>query len=261
MYRIPYAIATPSRPGNRFASSFARSAMVRGFPAMISRPAWMIESRSASRMPLPHGLPRRNPRSPSRMNIGFIPNASRAVTRWIVLRISEMRTAERLTTMRESSCWRKLCSRVQSPTYGRLGACACMPTSRSMVAAAEARLRSRRSWRASSARFSARRSRVGGRWATGPFSFPLVGGSDPGVEPPRLGRAADAFFPGGAHLLESLAQVASTLLSADGVEEVHRGGRECHPHDQAPEPGSNEHHLENAPPGGRHRLPDRLETL
>ncbi|OLB96508.1 MAG: hypothetical protein AUI15_14055 [Actinobacteria bacterium 13_2_20CM_2_66_6] len=93
----------------------ARSAIVRGFSPMISAPARPMAAISASFTSRPQGLPRMKPRSPSGKKSGFIPNASRAVTRWMVLRMSEMRTAARFSTSRESSSGRNPVSRDHSP--------------------------------------------------------------------------------------------------------------------------------------------------
>jgi hypothetical protein len=56
--------------------------------------------------------------------------------------------------------------RVQIPTYGACGDCACIPTRRSITAVGESRVRWKRSCRASVARFSSRSVRT--RSATGP---------------------------------------------------------------------------------------------
>ena len=48
-------------------------------------------------------------------------SASRAVTRWIVARISDVRTARRSTIAADSVSGRKPSSRDHSPTYGRQG--------------------------------------------------------------------------------------------------------------------------------------------
>src|SRR5437879_7876970 len=131
-----------------------------------------------------------------------------------------------------------------------------MPTSRSMVAVAVAVWRLSSSWRARSARFSARRSRLG-EAATAPFSgswlqrslrlrgdpedryFPINGEefSDSGVEL-RL-------FTGVAHPVDPHAQPAAAYLPLVGVQKVRRGGGQAHPHDQPPQSRSYEHHLEN----------------
>ncbi len=90
--------------------------MVRGFSPMISPPALAIAPISPSRNCRPHGLPRRKPRSPRRMNSGLTPKASLRVTRWMVLRMSESRIASRLSTNRDSSSVSKPCSRAHRPT-------------------------------------------------------------------------------------------------------------------------------------------------
>ena len=63
--------------------------------------------------------------------------ASRAVTRWMVIRIREARTTRRRRIRSASWSASNSRSRVHSPTYGESGACACMPASRSMAAAGE----------------------------------------------------------------------------------------------------------------------------
>src|SRR5437879_1745843 len=126
-----------------------------------------------------------------------------------------------------------------------------MPTRCSMVAAADSRRRSRRSWRASSARFSARRSRAWTREGTLTFSGPSVrlrrtpphkwGGPDVGLEAGlELGLLA-----GLAHLVDTLLQVLAALFAPVRIEEVGRRGGKAHPHHQAGEPESHEHHIEN----------------
>src|SRR5215207_3186616 len=65
-----------------------------------------------------------------------------------------MRTARRSRIRRASSSGRKLSSRVHRPTYGGLGAWACMPTRCSIASVAESSQRRSSSWRASSARLS-----------------------------------------------------------------------------------------------------------
>ena len=61
---------------------------------------------------------------------------------------------------RSSASRLKLVARVQLPTYGAGGHCACIPTRRSITADGERLFRSRRSWRASVARFSSRSVRT-----------------------------------------------------------------------------------------------------
>src|SRR5687768_17204244 len=61
---------------------------------------------------------------------------------------------------RSSASRRKLVVRVQIPTYGDDGHCACIPTRRSITAVGESRFRSSSSWRASAARFSSRSVRT-----------------------------------------------------------------------------------------------------
>jgi hypothetical protein len=83
------------------------------------------------------------------------------VTRWIVQRINDMRTARRELINRLSSSWWKLSRRDHNPTYGEPGTWACMPTSRSIAFAAEIFERFSNIWRSSSARFRARIPRTG----------------------------------------------------------------------------------------------------
>src|SRR5437763_1090052 len=54
------------------------------------------------------------------MKTGFRPSASRAVTRWMVLRISEMRTAFRSWIRCDSSAWRRV-GDVLSPSHSTKG--------------------------------------------------------------------------------------------------------------------------------------------
>ncbi len=54
-------------------------------------------------------------------------------------------TTAPFASSRSSASRPKLVVRVQIPTYGADGHCACMPTRRSMTAVAESRLRSSRS--------------------------------------------------------------------------------------------------------------------
>src|SRR5689334_6379177 len=70
-----------------------------------------------------------------------------------------LRTAP-LRMARSSVCRRNPVVRVQMPTYGADGHCACMPTRRSITAVAESRFRSNSSCRARVARFSSRSVRV-----------------------------------------------------------------------------------------------------
>src|SRR2546430_7922889 len=118
-----------------------------------------------------------------------------------------------------------------------------MPTRCSMVAAADRRRRSSRSWRASSARFSARRSRIWG--GTGKFSAhaphpalsPEGGGLEAALDLGLLARLA--------HLVDPLSKVLAALFAPVGIEEVGRRGGKAHPHHQAGQPESHEHHIEN----------------
>jgi hypothetical protein len=50
---------------------------------------------------------------------------------------------------------------------------------------------------------------------------------------------------GFAHLLDSLAQILAARLSPFRVEELRRRRGKAHPHHQARQPESHEHHLEN----------------
>src|SRR5216683_4884962 len=115
-----------------------------------------------------------------------------------------------------------------------------MPTRRST---AEARRRSSSSWRARSARFSARGSRTLGRSGIDPFSG--VRSSPPAAPPPpphEWGGEAllEACLEPGllarfAHLVDALAHVLAALLAPVGVEEIGRRGCQAHPHHQARE--------------------------
>ena len=61
----------------------------------------------------------------------------------------------------DSSSGSKLSIRDQSPVYGSVGTCACIPTRRSITAIAEAGSRRSSIWRSRMARFSCRRVRTG----------------------------------------------------------------------------------------------------
>src|SRR5437764_1331467 len=98
-----------------------------------------------------------------------------------------------------------------------------MPTRCSMVAAADRRRRSSRSWRASSARFSARRSRTWG--GTGKFS---AHAPHPALSPEGA-RGLEAGLDLGllahlAHLVDPLSKVLAALFAPFGIEEVGRHG-------------------------------------
>ncbi len=68
---------------------------------------------------------------------GRMVSASRAETRWIVVRMSPTaRTARRSAISSESSAGRKPRMRDQSAVYGSVGTWACMPTSRSTTSTA-----------------------------------------------------------------------------------------------------------------------------
>src|SRR5437870_3418107 len=119
-----------------------------------------------------------------------------------------------------------------------------MPTRCSMVAAADRRRPSSRSWRASSARFSARRSRIWG--GTGKFS---AHAPHPALSPEGA-RGLEAGLDLGllahlAHLVDPLSKVLAALFAPVGIEEVGRRGGKAHPHHQAGQPESHEHHIEN----------------
>src|SRR5205085_10287580 len=101
-----------------------------------------------------------------------------------------------------------------------------MPTRRSMVAAADERRRSRRSWRASRARFSARRSRVSRRGGIEPFSgfgpapVPASGWTSPAggeeAQPSLQTRFELGLLSGFAHAIDPLAHFLAALLPAIG---------------------------------------------
>ena len=87
---------------------------------------------------------------------GWKARQSRALTRWIVERSSPALTARRSAISALSSSGRKPSMRDQSARKGSLGSWACIPTSRSIISSAGVELRSRKPWRAISARLSAR---------------------------------------------------------------------------------------------------------
>src|SRR5438128_1614491 len=102
------------------------------------------------------------PRPRTGENSGRRAIQSRAVTRWRVLRMMPRRTARRCVIKSASWCGWNSSSRVQSPTYGEFGTCACIPTRCSISSAADALRRCSKCCRASNARFRARWLRIFG---------------------------------------------------------------------------------------------------
>ena len=100
---------------------------------------------------------------------------SSAVTRWIVPRMTPMRTTSRRSSSSDTDSGRKPSSRDQSAVYGLCGTCACIPTRCSTASSGVRSERWSSSWRSSVARFSARRLRTGS-----------------GKEPPRRRRVRPA---------------------------------------------------------------------
>src|SRR5690349_19924378 len=76
--------------------------------------------------------------------------------RWIVARIAVARTTRRSSAARVSAGREKPATRDHRPTYGGRASCAWRPAVRASASSMPTLARSRRSWRASSARFSAR---------------------------------------------------------------------------------------------------------
>src|SRR2546423_953314 len=105
-----------------------------------------------------------------------------------------------------------------------------MATRRSIVEAAEALTRRSRSWRASRARFSARRLRTCEWRATGPLS-----GLRPGDLVGQLGGLLAHVFALLPHLADLLAELFAALFTALRVEQVGRHRGESHPHEQSRE--------------------------
>src|SRR5258706_3247569 len=211
--------------------SLPSSLTVSGFSLSSARPASTNALRLTPAIWRPKGLPDSKPRSSTGWKRGRRPMASRAVTRWIVQRCSDMRTAFLVSTRRESSSGRNPSRRDHRPTYGSSGTWACMATRRSIVEDAEALTRRRRSWRASRARFSARLVRTWVSRATGPFSG--LGGSDSLVG--QLGGLLAHVFALLPYLADLLAELLAALVTALRIEQVGRHGGESHPHEQSRE--------------------------
>ncbi len=149
----------PSPPGHRPASVLRGSG--RGLPdSATRRPRSRARRRPAIRSRSPRAASRTGLEAKPRVSAACVHDrsakASRAVTRWIVERISDVRTAARSSIAAASSPGSKPSSRDQSPTYGDSGACACIPTRCSIAASGAIASRASSSWRASRARLSAR---------------------------------------------------------------------------------------------------------
>ena len=102
-------------------------------PASSSRAAASTSTGRSPPICLDHWLPRQPP-SATRCMTGRQASASRALTRWTVIRISEARTTVRRRNRPASCSAENPCSRVHNPTYGDSGAWACIPASRSTAA-------------------------------------------------------------------------------------------------------------------------------
>ena len=129
---------------------------MRGRSSMSTRTIATSASVSTPLIARPNGLPVQNIRWITGSISGRRVHMSRAVTRWIVARINDARTALRLVSRSDSSTGSKPFRRVQRPMYGSIGTCACIPTSRSIASAAGSAARSSSSCLASVARLSSR---------------------------------------------------------------------------------------------------------
>ena len=101
---------------------------MRGRSSMSTRTIATSASVSTPLIARPNGLPVQNIRWITGSISGRSVRMSRAVTRWIVARINDARTAFRLVSRSASSTGSKPSRRVQRPMYGSIGTCACIPT-------------------------------------------------------------------------------------------------------------------------------------